>query len=421
MIELFKRIKMKLQNRSPTDDATTAVSGAGESGGMAFLQRILQAGGNGTDLSEVTYLTCLKTLAEAMGKLPVDIEDGNHNRINNNVARIISLTPNPKQNAAEFFGTLEFCRNHYGNGYAYVAYDGRTGKLKGLYPLDPRCITIWVNDSDSLTDIGYYYEYDEPRTGKAYFILPDDMIHVKSWLTDGETHLSGKPIHLIISEYFSGNKESQRFLNQLYHNGLQANLVIKYVGDLGTDKKKQILSELSALAGMDALQRTIPIPVGWDINPIDLKLTDAQFLEIRKYSALQVAAAFGIKPNYLNDYDKSSYSNAAAQNLSFYTDTLLYIITLYEQEFSRKLLTSAELDSGVRVHFNFNVILRTDPSTQAQALATYVTNGIYKINEAREKAGLPPVSDGDVIVVNGSYKDLEHLNAPYENGGEVKQ
>lgn len=104
---------------------------------------------------------------------------------------------------------------------------------------------------------------------------------------------------------------------------------------------------------MNTSERAIPIPVGWDITPLDLKLTDAQFLEIRKYSALQVAAAFGIKPNFLNDYDKSSYSNAAAQNLSFYTDTLLYIITLYEQEFSRKLLTTEQLNDGIRVHFNF--------------------------------------------------------------------
>lgn len=116
----------------------------------------------------------------------------------------------------------------------------------------------------------------------------------------------------------------------------------------------------------------------------------------------------------MNDYDKSSYSNAAAQNLSFYTDTLLYIITLYEQEFSRKLFTTEQLNDGIRVHFNFSVILRTDPSTQAQALATYVTNGIYQVNEARAKAGLPPVKDGDIIVINGSYKGLDHINAPYE-------
>lgn len=359
---LFKR-KIRDQTES------TPVSNGG---GLTFLRQLLTSGG-GSDLSEVTYLTCLKTLSEAMGKLPVEVEDGDHKRLNNDVARLLSVAPNPRQTAAEFFGTLEFCRNHYGNGYAYCSWDGRTGALKGLYPLDPQCVTIWVNNTGTLEDLPYYYTYTDSKNGNTYMILPDDMIHLRSWLTDGATHLAGKAIHDILNSYFSGNKSSQEFLNNLYQNGLQANLVIKYVGDLSTDKKKKILDELSTLAGMNTSERAIPIPVGWDITPLDLKLTDAQFLEIRKYSALQVAAAFGIKPNFLNDYDKSSYSNAAAQNLSFYTDTLLYIITLYEQEFSRKLLTTEQLNDGIRVHFNFSVILRTDPSTQAQALATYVT------------------------------------------------
>lgn len=400
--------KNKLKNKGQTTPVYT--------GGTTLLRTLMGEDGNGSSLSEVTYLTCLKTLSEAMGKLPVGVEDGDHNKIAGDVSRLLSVGPNPRQTAAEFFGTLEFCRNHYGNGYAYCAWDERTGALKGLYPLDPRCVTIWINDTGTLTDLPYYYSYVDSRAAKTYMILPDDMIHVKSWITDGETHLAGKPVHDILHSYFTGNKASQSFLNNLYRNGLQANLVIKYVGDLSTDKKKQILNELSTLAGMNTAERAIPIPVGWDIQPLDLKLSDAQFLEIRKYSALQVAAAFGIKPNFLNDYDKSSYSNAAAQNLSFYTDTLLYIITVYEQELSRKLLTTSQLNDGLRVHFNFSVILRTDPSTQAQALATYVTNGIYKINEAREKAGLPPVKDGEIIVVNGSYKGLDHLNCPYEEG-----
>lgn len=406
----FKNILARWKQRKLQDKTTAAPM---STGGMSYLRQLL-VGSGGSDLSEVTYLTCLKTLSEAMGKLPVSVENGNHEKISGDVARLLSVAPNPRQTAAEFFGTLEFARNHYGNGYAYIEWDNRTGQAKGLYPLDPRQVTIWVNNTDKLTDLPYYYTYNDVKNARTYMILPGDMIHLKSWLTDSESHLAGKAVHEILADYFDGNKASQSFLNHLYQNGLQANLVIKYVGDLSTDKKKQILSELSALAGMNTAERAIPIPVGWDITPLDLKLSDAQFLEIRKYSALQIAAAFGIKPNFLNDYDKSSYSSAAAQNLSFYTDTLLYIITLYEQELSRKLLTTDQLNSGIRVHFNFNVILRTDPATQAQALATYVTNGIYQVNEAREKAGLPPVKDGDVIVINGSYKGLDYLNKPYD-------
>ena len=60
------------------------------------------------------------------------------------------------------------------------------------------------------------------------------------------------------------------------------------------------------------------------LTPLDIKLTDSQFFELKKYTALQIAAAFGVKPNQINNYDKSSYSNSEMQQLSFYVDTELF-------------------------------------------------------------------------------------------------
>lgn len=197
---LFKR-KIRDQTES------TPVSNGG---GLTFLRQLLTSGG-GSDLSEVTYLTCLKTLSEAMGKLPVEVEDGDHKRLNNDVARLLSVAPNPRQTAAEFFGTLEFCRNHYGNGYAYCSWDERTGALKGLYPLAPQCVTIWVNNTGTLEDLPYYYTYTDSKNGNTYMILPDDMIHLRSWLTDGATHLAGKAIHDILNSYFPGTSLRRNF------------------------------------------------------------------------------------------------------------------------------------------------------------------------------------------------------------------
>ena len=67
------------------------------------------------------------------------------------------------------------------------------------------------------------------------------------------------------------------------------------------------------------------------LNPLNLKLTDAQFLELKKYTALQIAGAFGIKPNQLNDYEKSSYANSEAQQQAFLTDTMLVILKGLEE------------------------------------------------------------------------------------------
>lgn len=76
--------------------------------------------------------------------------------------------------------------------------------------------------------------------------------------------------------------------------------------------------------------------------PLDIKLSDSQFIELKKYSALQIAAAFGVKPNQINDYTKSSYSNSEMQQLSFLTDTMLFVLKQYEEEVNYKLLSDEE-------------------------------------------------------------------------------
>jgi HK97 family phage portal protein len=169
----------------------------------------------------------------------------------------------------------------------------------------------------------------------------------------------------------------------------------------------------------------IALPVGFDLQTLDLKLSDSQFFELQKYGALRIAAAFGVKPNFLNDYSKSSYANSAAQNLSFYVDTLLYNVSGYEQEMNRKLLTRAEQERGIGYKFNLWAILRSDPDKQAEIIQKMVTTGIYSIDEARYRLDMPPCDGGDVHMIPGNYVKLTQVGAyvtpenPASEGGET--
>lgn len=364
----------------------------------------------GTDLSEITYFTCLKTLSEALGKIPVYLMGPDKERkTDHETSLFLSVSPNNVYTPIQFFTYLEFSRNHYGNAYVYV--DRINGKVKGLYPLDPHMVQIWVNNTEEFTRRKYTYYYTDTKLGKSYWLDPEDMLHVKSWVTD-RSGLAGKSVREILATNMAGSKASQQFLNDLYQKGLTANAVVKYVGDLSRDQQKVMLKQIEKQA-KDEGRRMITLPVGYDIQTLDLKLTDSQFYELKKYNALQIAAAFGIQPNQLNDYSKSSYANSAAQSLSFYVNTLLYNITLYEQEFNRKLLTRKEQQEGLGYKFNVWTILRGDPTQQADVLQKMVSSAIYSPNEARAKLDMPPTPGGDVHIVNGSYVKLEDVGIAY--------
>lgn len=409
-MKLLDKIKKKIRNSSDSADVIS-LSTINE---LFFTN---QANTGGPDISEITYFTCLKTLAESIGKMPLYLMDENKNRImDHDVMQLFNVQPNQYMTPIQFFTYLEYCRNHYGNAYAYIAMN--SGKFIGIYPLDPRRIEIWVNNTEEFTRRSFYYRYMDERNGNSYWFLPDEIIHVKSWIT-GDSGLSGKSVREILATNMAGSKASQKFLNDLYQKGLTANAVVKYVGDLSKEKQSLLLSRIEEQARENG-RRIITLPIGFDIQTLDLKLTDSQFYELKKYNALQIAAAFGIKPNNLNDYSKSSYANSSAQNLSFYVDTLLYNITLYEQELNRKLLTRKEQNNGLEFKFNVKVILRGDPTQQADVLQKLVSTSIYSPNDARRQLDIPPTKGGDVHIVNGSYVALQDIGIAYRGnkGGE---
>ena len=154
------------------------------------------------------------------------------------------------------------------------------------------------------------------------------------------------------------------------------------------------------------------------LTPLDIKLTDSQFVELKKYSALQIAAAFGIKPNQVNDYEKSSYSNSEMQQLSFYVDTMLFVLKQYEEEVNYKLLSDDEVEEGLYFKMNEKVLLRTDSKTQMEILKEGINNGIETVNEARRKLDLMDMDGGDVLIVNGTYVPLTKVGAAYDKAEE---
>ena len=371
----------------------------------------------GSDLSEITFFSCLKILSESIGKMPCYLIDADKRRISDhNTMWYLTIKPNEIMTPAQFFTYLEFSRNFFGNAYVYIKRDDKQ-KIVGLYPLDSRSVQIWVDSADIFTERGFYYFYTDIKTGKNYYFKPEDILHFKSWLTD-DSGLSGKSVREILATSFAGAKSSTKFLNNLYSKGLVANAVVKYTGDLKRESQDKLLDAIIAQAE-DKSRRMITIPAGFDIQKLDLSLADSQFFELKKFTARQIAAAFGVNTFYLNDLEKSSYANASAQNLQFYTSTLLFICNLYEQELNRKLLTRDELLKGMGYKFNVAVLLRGDVSQQADIVQKLLACGVYSVNEARRLLDRESCEGGDVRFVNGSYVKLEDIGKAYMRGDEV--
>lgn len=378
----------------------------------------LKTSTGGDNLSEVTYLTCLKTLYETVGKLNFDVlqdtDKGTRRVFDHELVPVLRQRPNPHLTPSVFKQIMERNRNHYGNAYAYIERDARSGRLLSLTPLGPRNVRVLV-DNESMLGHGskIYYQFISDRTGEMFLFDETDVLHVKFSLTD-ESGLVGRSVQEVLASTMEGAKAAQGFLNNLYQNGMTAAAVLEYVGDLDKRKIDELKRKLEE-SGTGAVNagRIMPIPPGTKIVPLDLKLSDSQFFELKKYNALQIASVFGVKPSQINDYEKASYASSEAQNLSFYVDTLLAILKQYEEEIDYKLISSNDLARGIHVKANVSSILRADLKTQAEILASNVNNAIMTPNEARDKMDLMANEDGDILMANGNYIPLGQVGKQY--------
>lgn len=365
-------------------------------------------------LAEATYFACMKILSETMGKLPLkfyqETDGGRIRAAPNSAARLLMTRPNRFMTPSTFWTTMEFCCEQFGNAYAWIQtefnrkakYDGKY-TVKGFWPMQPECVQVIYDDAGIFGDVGrIYYRYCDPLNGKTYTFREDSVIHIKTWCSaDG---ILGKPVRQILVETIGGAVEGQKYLAGLYKSGLSASSVLQYTGELDEKRRKALQDSYnSLLTGAKNAGKVVAMPVGFQLQPLKMSMADAQFSELKKYTALQIAAAFGVKPNQLNDYEKSSYANSEAQQLSFLIDTMLYRLTQYEQELNYKCLTPKEADAGYFFKFNEKVLLRADTKTQMDSLRIGVNNGIYTPNEARELLDKPSIPGADILMCNGNY------------------
>lgn len=369
-------------------------------------------------LSEATYFACLKVLSESVGKLPLKLlqhnEDGGVVTARGHpLYFVLHDRPNPYMTSTTFWSTMEQNRNHHGDAYAWIK---GAGKKTSLWILPSEDVEIWYDDKKILSDVpDIYYIYS--HGGKLYKFSSEQIIHLKTSSSfDG---IKGIPVREQLKSTISGNIKSQKMLNQMYKSGFTAKAVVQYTADLSGENLKKFKEKIEDFAGSDLddkeVKNIIPIPVGTTLTPLNVKLADSQFIDIKKYSALQIASAFGIKPNQIGDYEKSSYASAEAQQLSFYVDTLLYILKQYEEELNYKLLSREEIDNGYYFKFNVAVILRADLKTQIETLSQAVSNFIYTPNEARALLDKPAKPGGDKLLGNGASIPVELAGTQYTN------
>lgn len=138
---------------------------------------------------------------------------------------------------------------------------------------------------------------------------------------------------------------------------------------------------------------------GMTFTPASQSSVDLQYVEARKLTREEVAAAYHIPPPMVGILDHATFGNIEEQHKMLYQDTLGPILQEVQAELALQLIPHFDQTGRVYVEFNMMEKLRGSFEEQAQQLQTSVGAPFLTRNEARARANLPALPGGDELVV----------------------
>ena len=350
---------------------------------------------------------CVEVITNGVASLPVKLyrtdEKGFKYEIHNNLSFILSKKPTGKMNAFTFYKLIVKDILLMGNAYALILRDER-GKVVGLEYIQAGLV--------SPIDKGDRIEYQV--TGIKGFVRQEDILHFMNYTDNGVygiSVLTHARRTLGIADY--GENASENF----YKSGGCTTGFLKFDGPSSGKQREEILSAWNqATGGVRNQPNGIPVlPANVNYTQLSVNPADAQLLESREFSIVEICRFFGVSPTKCFDLTHASYNNSEMAELAFLNDTLRPLLTKIEMEMETKLFKPEE---GYDIKFDVSELLRTDKKSQAEYFTKLFNLGVLSPNDIRKELDMDEIEGGDIHCAQinlTSIKNLEFVNATSDN------
>lgn len=267
-------------------------------------------------------------------------------------------------------------------------------KVAGLVRLPPAFVTpkgeSWISPE--------YFEIKGSR-GKLE-IKADEVVFFRGHSDSGLAGSSPlESLRQVLAEEF----ESSKMREQIMKNGARISGYLERPKDAPqwspTAKQKFAKGWRSQYTGGGPAAGGTPIlEDGMTFKAAAQTAKDLQYIEARKLTREEVAAAYFIPPTMLGLMGGATYSNITEQHKMLYQDTLGPWLQMIKEEIELQLVPDLA-DEGVYVEFNLREKLTGSFEERAAGIQTSVGGPYLTRNEARALDNRPPLPGGDELIV----------------------
>ena len=346
----------------------------------------------------------INLISSTLGVLPMILyrrmEDDQKERATTHpLYRLLHDAPNPEMSAFTFKQTLQAHVLGWGNGYAEIERLN-SGEPAALWPLTPDRVSVKRTRGDKRV------VYDVWTGERNDTLEAEDVYHVAGLGYDG---LQGYSIVGLARQCIGLGMAAEKFGAAFFGNAARPSGAIKLPGKVSDKALANLkLSLKEQRQGAKNAASVMVLEEGMDWAQFTIPPDDAQFLETRQFSVVDIARWFNIPPTKLKDLRDTKYATVEYHALEYQTDTMLPWETRWEQESDRKLLAESEREDYF-ARFLPDAILRTDIKTRYDAYSVGLNNGFMSPDDvrAREDMNALPNGAGKIYLRNSALSSAE--------------
>ena len=326
----------------------------------------------------------IRLIAEDLASLPLvtyeRLEKGKRRASDHPAYAMLHDSPNPEMTSMIFRETGIAHMYSWGNWYAEKELNGN-GLAVRLWPLRPDRMVVDLKTGKRV------YKYRLPN-GTGVVLSANRVFHCPGWGFDGLVGYSR--VTLMRRALESAIVTSEYGLRTLA-NDARPGVTIKHKEQLTKGAKKNIADSWDeAHSGLTNAQRTAVLDEGMEIEHTGFSPEDAQYLDSRKFSTIEVAQGLRLPPHKLSDLENAHFTNIEESNID-YVVALTPPATRIEQQLNKDILGPGPF---FEEHL-FDALLRGKTLDRFNAYRI-ATNGAAWMNadDVAEKENMNPLPEG---------------------------
>ena len=272
-----------------------------------------------------------------------------------------------------------------GRSVTYIERNGK-GEVVNLYPIDPTDVRVEVISGRKTYRLDARV-YEARDVIDIPFMLKANGVDVR-----GPIATNRDAIGMAIA--------ASRYGSKAFQSGGIPPVVLQGPFQSGAAAQRASEDVANTTAKLAREGRPVmALPLGHEMKQIGFNPEQMQLIELQRFSIEQVARIYSLPPVFLQDLTHGTFSNVEQQDLHFVKHTIRRWIEQTEAELNLKLFGRT---TNLYVEFNVDGLLRGDIKSRMEAHATSIQNAIRTPNEVRDIENMPPMDNGDDLMIQGA-------------------